>query len=97
MNLVIYSYILYGGELMQLDCALSNDSIVKGSVKWFCDKRGYGFLKCLTLHGDVFAHHSEIVGQDGFKKLRKGQEVLFSVDIEHSQKKAKQIRLSDEA
>ena len=64
-----------------------------GSVKWFCDKKGYGFLKCSNFNGDVFAHHSEIVEQGGFKNLRKGQHVSFVLYVENTQKKAKQIRV----
>lgn len=64
-----------------------------GTVKWFCDHRGYGFLKVDDIQGDIFAHYSEIVAADGFKKLRKGQSVLFEVFFDSSQKKAKNIRV----
>jgi CspA family cold shock protein len=64
-----------------------------GMVKWFCDKRGYGFLKGYNLNRDIFAHHSEIVTNDEFKNLRKGQEVTFELEFDASQIKAKHIRI----
>lgn len=48
-----------------------------GTVKWFNDKKGYGFIS--TESGtDVFAHFSAIVG-DGFKTLAEGQRVEFDL------------------
>lgn len=46
-----------------------------GRVKWFSDKKGFGFIE--NDEGkDVFVHHSDISG-DGFKTLSEGQEVTF--------------------
>lgn len=48
---------------------------VKGTVKWFSARRGYGFIT--DEDGiDYFAHFSEIQ-EEGFKKLRTGQQVTF--------------------
>jgi CspA family cold shock protein len=51
--------------------------MVKGTVKWFNDKKGFGFL---SREGgdDVFVHHTSIQG-DGFKTLSEGQQVEFEV------------------
>lgn len=49
----------------------------KGKVKWFNDKKGFGFIS-LESGSDVFVHHSEIQGS-GFKTLREGQDVEFEV------------------
>ena len=50
---------------------------VKGTVKWFNETKGFGFIQ--QENGpDVFAHFSEIKGS-GFKTLAEGQQVEFSV------------------
>jgi CspA family cold shock protein len=50
---------------------------MKGTVKWFNDSKGYGFIQ----HNegeDVFVHFSAIVGE-GFRTLAEGEEVEFEV------------------
>ena len=50
---------------------------MKGTVKWFNDSKGYGFIK--PPEGDeVFVHFSAILG-DGFRTLSEGEEVEFEV------------------
>jgi CspA family cold shock protein len=49
----------------------------RGKVKWFNDKKGYGFIEQENGQ-DVFVHFSAIQG-DGFKTLTEGQEVEFEV------------------
>jgi CspA family cold shock protein len=48
-----------------------------GTVKWFNDKKGYGFIT-QDNGEDVFVHYSAI-GGDGFKSLSEGQKVQFEV------------------
>lgn len=50
-----------------------------GSVKWFNDQKGFGFIARDT-GGDVFVHYSAIAGQQGFKTLKEGDRVEFSVE-----------------
>ena len=50
---------------------------VAGTVKWFNEKKGYGFIE-REGDEDVFVHHSAIQG-DGFKTLQEGQKVTFEV------------------
>jgi cold shock protein len=47
-----------------------------GTVKWFNDSKGYGFISPADEGKDLFVHHSSIVG-DGFKSLPEGAKVEF--------------------
>jgi len=47
-----------------------------GTVKWFNDAKGYGFIRPETGGADIFVHYQQIVG-DGFKTLEEGQTVEF--------------------
>jgi cold shock protein len=51
--------------------------MAKGTVKWFNDSKGFGFLEQED-GGDVFVHFSAITG-NGFKSLAEGDEVSFDV------------------
>ena len=52
-------------------------SMANGTVKWFNDSKGYGFIT-KEEGGDVFVHFSDVQG-DGFKSLAEGQAVSFDV------------------
>ncbi|MBA2359952.1 MAG: cold shock domain-containing protein [Actinobacteria bacterium] len=49
-----------------------------GTVKWFNDAKGYGFITPSAGDKDVFVHHSNIAGS-GFKSLAEGAKVEFEV------------------
>jgi len=49
----------------------------QGTVKWFNSAKGYGFLE-RDSGGDIFVHYSAIT-MDGFRTLKEGQRVEFSV------------------
>jgi len=51
---------------------------LKGTVKWFNNRKGYGFI-CKEDGGDIFVHYSSI-DAPGFKTLDPGEEVLFEVE-----------------
>lgn len=52
--------------------------MASGIVKWFNEKKGYGFIE-KDDGGDVFVHHSDIIGV-GFKSLADGDRVTFDVE-----------------
>ncbi|MBA7487397.1 Cold shock-like protein CspLA [subsurface metagenome] len=51
---------------------------MNGTVKWFNDSKGYGFISRED-GDDVFVHHSSIAGE-GFKSLTEGDEVTFEIE-----------------
>ena len=52
--------------------------MAEGIVKWFSDKKGFGFIEQED-GDDVFVHHSAIAGS-GFKTLAEGDRVTFDVE-----------------
>jgi len=61
---------------------MSEDKVYSGSVVWF--SKGYGFLLCNEDEKEYFVHYSDITS-DGFKTLKKGQKVSFSLGLNHRQ------------
>ena len=52
--------------------------MAEGTVKWFNDAKGFGFITPDDGSEDLFAHFSSIAG-DGYKSLKEGQRVTFDV------------------
>lgn len=53
--------------------------MAKGTVKWFNNQKGYGFVCEQDKDEEIFAHFSSIV-MDGYKSLKAGQEVIFEIN-----------------
>ena len=60
-----------------------------GTVKWFNESKGFGFISNDDGSGDVFVHFSAIVS-NGFKTLLEGQKVIF--DTETDPKNSSKLR-----
>ncbi len=56
---------------------VGEENLAQGTVKWFSDQKGYGFIE-QDNGEDIFVHHSEIQGM-GFKTLSEGDQVTFEV------------------
>jgi cold shock protein len=70
-------------KLGTYDCYKKEDvTMANGTVKWFNDRKGYGFIE-QEGGPDVFVHHSGIVSE-GFRSLNEGDQVTF--DVEQGQK-----------
>lgn len=62
----------------------------KGTVKWFNDKKGFGFILDPEIDEDIFVHYSVIQGE-GFKTLATGDNVEFDVVADDKGKKARNV------
>jgi CspA family cold shock protein len=75
-----------------VDSALQKETadMPQGTVKWFSDAKGFGFLE-EDGGGDVFVHHSEIQA-DGFRTLSEGDRVEFETASGPKGPKASSVR-----
>jgi cold shock protein len=64
--------------------------MASGKVKWFDNKRGFGFI-CQETGQDVFVHHTAILGT-GFKTLNEGEQVMFEVVATEKGPKAENVK-----
>ena len=68
--------------------------MANGTVKWFNDSKGFGFITPENGGDDLFAHFSAIQG-NGFKTLAEGQRVTFDVCTGPKGQQASNIRKAD--
>jgi len=64
--------------------------MAEGTVKWFSERRGFGFIT-QDGGGDIFVHFSSI-DLPGFKTLAEGDRVSFEVEEDHRGPKARDVR-----
>ena len=64
--------------------------MAEGTVKWFSDKKGFGFIE-REQGGDIFVHYSSI-DMPGFKTLADGEKVVFEVEDSDRGPVAKKVR-----
>ena len=64
--------------------------MAKGTVKWFNEKKGFGFIVPEGMNLDVFVHYSAIKG-DGFKTLNEGEPVEFEMYQDAKGARAKDV------
>lgn len=61
-----------------------------GTVKWFNEAKGYGFISPTDGGADVFVHYSAIQGR-GFRTLLEGQNVAYEVELGNKGPQATQV------
>ena len=70
-----------------------NVAMAKGTVKWFNDSKGFGFIEQEGGGEDVFVHYSAIQ-TDGYKSLKEGQQVEFEISQENKGLRAANVKVS---
>jgi CspA family cold shock protein len=65
--------------------------MLQGTVKWFNDKKGFGFISSSDGH-DYFVHHTSILGE-GFKTLPEGANVQFEIEKSERGPRAIQVKV----
>jgi cold shock protein len=64
-----------------------------GTVKWFNDSKGFGFIEQEEGGEDVFVHHSAIIA-DGYRSLQEGQKVTYEITKEAKGLRATNVKVA---
>ncbi len=79
--------------LSQVNLTMEVKCMAKGTVKWFSEQKGYGFITPDDGGQDLFVHHSNIEGE-GFKTLQDGQIVEYEAGQGKKGPEATKVRAS---
>ncbi|KAL7525410.1 hypothetical protein ACHAWF_001346, partial [Thalassiosira exigua] len=72
----------------------SSETKIKGTVKWFDARRGFGFIIPEDGSADVFVHHSDIHDPTNYKILQDGEEVEFEAITEPNKQRLRAVRVT---
>lgn len=64
--------------------------MARGTVKWFNEKKGFGFIMDPSVNGDIFVHFSAIQ-TNGFRTLKEGEEVEYELYEDQKGSRAKNV------
>lgn len=64
--------------------------MAQGTVKWFNDKKGFGFITDPAVDGDIFVHYSAIQ-DEGFKTLKEGENVEYELYQDEKGSRARNV------
>lgn len=64
--------------------------MARGKVKWFNDKKGFGFISDPEVDGDIFVHFSQIEDQ-GFRSLNEGEQVEYELYFDEKGARARKV------
>ncbi len=65
--------------------------MARGTVKWFNDKKGFGFIIDPEVPDDIFVHYS-VIETDGFKTLKEEQAVEYELYADEKGSRARNVR-----
>jgi CspA family cold shock protein len=71
--------------------------MVKGTIKWFDRRKGYGFITRDDGADDVFLHYSAIKGDDEFKAVYEGDKVEFEITDGDKGPQASNLKVTEKA
>jgi len=74
---------------------MEEKKVCTGTVVWFNDKRGYGFLQPDDGGKDLFVHYTNVISDAKFKTLVAGQRVSFTVGSNKNGPQAENITVID--
>jgi cold shock CspA family protein len=80
------------GSRLRFGLLFRNFKMATGTVKWFNDAKGFGFITPDDGSEELFAHFSEIRGESGFKSPQENQKVSFDVKAGPKGKQAANIK-----